>query len=116
MVAITQAVAIYGALLFVLLLWLRLPNVPRSLGVLQPLLFLLSQPLRTRLPSDPSRPKQSPQKRRSALVRRLLRWLSAQMLRRGRWSLRWLRPALLLRSLLLPLWSLPQLPPRPCLP
>lgn len=41
MVAITQAVAIYGALLFVLLLWLRLPNVPRSLGVLQPLLFLL---------------------------------------------------------------------------
>jgi FlaA1/EpsC-like NDP-sugar epimerase len=41
MVATTQAVMMYGALLFVLLLWLRLPNVPRSLGVLQPLLFLL---------------------------------------------------------------------------
>lgn len=41
MVAITQAVTLYGALLFVLLLWLRLPNVPRSVGLLQPLLFLL---------------------------------------------------------------------------
>ena len=41
MVATTQAVMIYGALLFVLLLWLRLYNVPRSLGVLQPLMFLI---------------------------------------------------------------------------
>lgn len=41
MVAITQAVMLYGALLFVLLLWLKLPNVPRSVGLLQPLLFLL---------------------------------------------------------------------------
>ncbi len=41
LVATTQAVSIYGALLFVLLLWLRLPMVPRSVGVLQPLLFLL---------------------------------------------------------------------------
>ncbi|MEJ5991378.1 nucleoside-diphosphate sugar epimerase/dehydratase [Ramlibacter sp. PS3R-8] len=41
LVATTQAVMIYGALLFVLLLWLRLPMVPRSVGVLQPLLFLL---------------------------------------------------------------------------
>lgn len=41
LVATTQAVMIYGALLFVLLLWLRLPMVPRSVGVLQPMLFLL---------------------------------------------------------------------------
>lgn len=41
MVATTQAVTLYGALLFVLLLWLRLPFVPRSVGLLQPLLFLL---------------------------------------------------------------------------
>ncbi len=41
MVATMQAVILYGALLFVLLLWLRLPNVPRSTGLLQPLLFLL---------------------------------------------------------------------------
>lgn len=41
MVAITQSVTLYGALLFILLLWLRLPDVPRSVGLLQPLLFLL---------------------------------------------------------------------------
>jgi len=41
MVATAQAAALYGALLFVLLLWLRLPEVPRSVGLLQPLLFLL---------------------------------------------------------------------------
>jgi FlaA1/EpsC-like NDP-sugar epimerase len=36
-----KAVAIYGALLLGALLWLRWDNVPRSLGVLQPLIFLL---------------------------------------------------------------------------
>ena len=36
-----KAVAVYGALLFGMLLWLRWPGVPRSLGVLQPLLLLL---------------------------------------------------------------------------
>jgi FlaA1/EpsC-like NDP-sugar epimerase len=41
MVATAQAITLYGALLFVLLLWLRLPDVPRSVGLLQPLLFLL---------------------------------------------------------------------------
>jgi FlaA1/EpsC-like NDP-sugar epimerase len=41
LLAIMQAVAIYAALFFVLLIWLRVPNVPRSVGVLQPLLFLL---------------------------------------------------------------------------
>jgi FlaA1/EpsC-like NDP-sugar epimerase len=36
-----KAVAIYGFLLLGLLLWVRWENVPRSLGVLQPLIFLL---------------------------------------------------------------------------
>ena len=36
-----KAVAIYAALLLGLLLWARWENVPRSLGVLQPLIFLL---------------------------------------------------------------------------
>jgi len=36
-----KAVAIYGALLVGVLLWARWENVPRSLGVLQPLIFLL---------------------------------------------------------------------------
>lgn len=36
-----KAVAVYGCLLFALLLWLKWPAVPRSLGVLQPLIFLL---------------------------------------------------------------------------
>ncbi|MEO7953371.1 MAG: nucleoside-diphosphate sugar epimerase/dehydratase [Polaromonas sp.] len=39
--ATTKAVAVYGAMLLVLLLWVRWPNVPRTLGVLQPLIFLL---------------------------------------------------------------------------
>ncbi len=41
LLATAQAVAVYGALLFALLLWLRLPDVPRSVGLLQPLIFLL---------------------------------------------------------------------------
>lgn len=36
-----KAVAIYGLLLLGVLLWVRWTNVPRSLGVLQPLIFLL---------------------------------------------------------------------------
>lgn len=36
-----KAVAIYGLLLLGVLLWMRWDNVPRSLGVLQPLIFLL---------------------------------------------------------------------------
>lgn len=36
-----KAVAIYGLLLLGVLLWARWTNVPRSLGVLQPLIFLL---------------------------------------------------------------------------
>ena len=41
LVATAKAVAVYGVLLLALLLWLRWPNVPRTLGVLQPLIFLL---------------------------------------------------------------------------
>lgn len=36
-----KAVAVYGVLLLGVLLWARWDNVPRSLGVLQPLIFLL---------------------------------------------------------------------------
>ena len=35
------AVLIYGGVLFVILLWMQWPWVPRTLGVLQPLIFLL---------------------------------------------------------------------------
>ena len=41
LVTTAKAVAVYGGLLFGILLWLRWPGVPRSLGVLQPLLLLL---------------------------------------------------------------------------
>lgn len=41
LVATAQAVAVYGCLLLGVLLWLGWPGVPRSLGVLQPLIFLL---------------------------------------------------------------------------
>jgi FlaA1/EpsC-like NDP-sugar epimerase len=41
LLATAKAVAVYGALLLGALLWLQWPGVPRSLGVLQPLLFLL---------------------------------------------------------------------------
>lgn len=41
LVATTQAVLVYGALLLSVLLWRQWPGVPRSLGVLQPLIFLL---------------------------------------------------------------------------
>lgn len=40
-VTIAKAVALYGLLLFTLLVWLALPGVPRSLRVLQPLLLLV---------------------------------------------------------------------------
>ena len=41
LVTTAKAVAVYGALLLGILLWLRWPGVPRSLGILQPLLLLL---------------------------------------------------------------------------
>lgn len=41
LLATAQAVAVYGCLLLGVLLWLEWPGVPRSLGVLQPLIFLL---------------------------------------------------------------------------
>ena len=41
LLATAKAVAVYGAALLALLLWVRWPNVPRTLGVLQPLIFLL---------------------------------------------------------------------------
>lgn len=39
--ATTQAVAVYAAMFLALLLWLQWPTVPRSMGILQPLIFLL---------------------------------------------------------------------------
>lgn len=41
LLATAQAVAVSGALLLAVLLWQRWPGVPRSLGILQPLIFLL---------------------------------------------------------------------------
>ncbi len=41
LLATAQAVAVYGVLLLGVLLWQQWPAVPRSLGVLQPLIFLL---------------------------------------------------------------------------
>ncbi len=41
LLATAQAVAVYGVLLLGVLLWQQWPGVPRSLGVLQPLIFLL---------------------------------------------------------------------------
>ena len=41
LVATAQAVAVYGVLLFSLLLWQRWPGVPRTMGLLQPLIFLV---------------------------------------------------------------------------
>lgn len=41
LVATTKAIAVYGALLLGILLWQKWLGVPRSLGILQPLLFVL---------------------------------------------------------------------------
>jgi FlaA1/EpsC-like NDP-sugar epimerase len=41
LVATAQAVAVYGVLLCVLLLWHKWPGVPRTIGLLQPLIFLV---------------------------------------------------------------------------
>lgn len=41
LVKVVQAVALYGALYFCLLFWLQPAGVPRSIGVLQPLIFLV---------------------------------------------------------------------------
>ena len=41
LVATAKAIAVYACVLLAILLWQRWPNVPRTLGVLQPLIFLL---------------------------------------------------------------------------
>ncbi|MCB2031769.1 MAG: polysaccharide biosynthesis protein [Rhodoferax sp.] len=41
LMAIARAVGVYAVILFALLVWQRWPDVPRSIGVLQPLIFLL---------------------------------------------------------------------------
>ena len=41
LMAIVRAVALYGCLLMAILLWRHWPAVPRSVGILQPLLFFL---------------------------------------------------------------------------
>jgi FlaA1/EpsC-like NDP-sugar epimerase len=41
LVATAQAVAVYGVLLFALLLWQQWPGIPRTIGLLQPLIFLV---------------------------------------------------------------------------
>ena len=41
LVATAQAVAVYAVLISAVLLWRQWPMVPRSLGVLQPLIYLL---------------------------------------------------------------------------
>ncbi|MDP3699442.1 MAG: nucleoside-diphosphate sugar epimerase/dehydratase [Hylemonella sp.] len=41
LITTAKAITVYGGLLLAVLLWQRWPNVPRSLGVLQPLIFLL---------------------------------------------------------------------------
>lgn len=41
LVATAQAVAAYGVLLFALLLWQQWPGIPRTIGLLQPLIFLV---------------------------------------------------------------------------
>ena len=41
LVSTVKAIAVYGLCLFAVLLWMQWPMVPRSVGVLQPLLFLI---------------------------------------------------------------------------
>lgn len=41
LVATAQAVAVYGVLLFALLLWQQWPGIPRTIGLLQPVIFLV---------------------------------------------------------------------------
>lgn len=41
MMTIAKAIALYGVIFFALLVWLKLPGVPRTVGVLQPLLFMV---------------------------------------------------------------------------
>jgi len=41
LVATAQAAAVYGVLLFALLLWQQWPGIPRTIGVLQPVIFLV---------------------------------------------------------------------------
>ncbi|MDI1236122.1 MAG: nucleoside-diphosphate sugar epimerase/dehydratase [Polaromonas sp.] len=41
LVATAQAIAVYGVLLFALLLWQQWPGIPRTIGLLQPVIFLV---------------------------------------------------------------------------
>jgi FlaA1/EpsC-like NDP-sugar epimerase len=41
LLAIGKAVTLYGIVLFAILVWQRWPDVPRSMGILQPMIFLL---------------------------------------------------------------------------
>ena len=41
LIATAKAVTIYAAILFAVLVWQKWPSVPRSLGILQPLIFLI---------------------------------------------------------------------------
>ncbi|MDO8771627.1 MAG: nucleoside-diphosphate sugar epimerase/dehydratase, partial [Burkholderiaceae bacterium] len=41
LVATAQAAAVYGVVLFALLLWNQWPGIPRTIGLLQPLIFLV---------------------------------------------------------------------------
>jgi FlaA1/EpsC-like NDP-sugar epimerase len=41
LISTVKAIVVYGLVLLALLLWLQWPMVPRSLGILQPLLFLI---------------------------------------------------------------------------
>jgi FlaA1/EpsC-like NDP-sugar epimerase len=40
-VTISKAVALYGAIFFSILVWFAFPGVPRSIGLLQPLIFFM---------------------------------------------------------------------------
>ncbi|HQS39477.1 MULTISPECIES: nucleoside-diphosphate sugar epimerase/dehydratase [unclassified Polaromonas] len=59
LVATAQAAAVYGVLLFALLLWQQWPGIPRTIGLLQPLIFLvlvgISRALARFWLSDPGR-------------------------------------------------------------
>jgi FlaA1/EpsC-like NDP-sugar epimerase len=40
MATIAKAIALYAVIFFAILVWLALPGIPRTLGLLQPLIFL----------------------------------------------------------------------------
>lgn len=41
LVATTTAVSVFGIIFFIILIWFKLDGVPRSIGIIQPLIFLL---------------------------------------------------------------------------